>query len=179
MIYLTLYLEFFKIGAFAVGGGLATIPFLQELIEKYHWITQSELIDIVAVAESTPGAVGVNAATFMGYKVAETLGGIIAVLGLISPSIVIIVIIAHFFNRFRQNQYVKKAFYGLRPVAAGIIGAAGVSVGVVAFGIGTDDISIQITRLLIGLIMYFLIEKYSKHPIVYIALGAVIGIILM
>ncbi len=176
---LTLYLEFFKIGAFAVGGGLATIPFLQDLIIKYGWITQSELIDIVAVAESTPGAVGVNAATFMGYKVAGVWGGITSVLGLVTPFIIIIVIIAHFFAKFKDNKKVKQAFYGIRPVAAGIIGAAGIEVGLVAFGIGVDDIITQVIRLSIGLGIYFLITKFKKHAIVYIILGALLGIFIL
>ncbi len=179
MIYLTLYFNFFKIGAFAVGGGLATIPFLQELIEMYGWITQKELIDIVAVAESTPGAVGVNAATFMGYKVAGIWGGIVSVLGLITPSIIIIVIIAHYFAKFKDNPKVKSAFYGMRPVAAAIIGAAGIEVGRVAFGLGTDAIFAQLLRLVTGLILYFLIVKLKKHPIFYIALGAILGIFIL
>lgn len=182
---LTIYLEFFKIGLFAVGGGLATIPFLEELIEKYHWITHEDLINIIAVAESTPGAVGVNAATFMGYSTAGTFGGIVAVLGLITPSIIIIVIIAQIFNKFKSNSYVKAAFYGIRPVAAGIIGAAGISVAMTAFGINdlisgvsSDYLSVAL-KILLGLLFFFGIEKFKKHAVIYIALGAIIGILIV
>ncbi|OOO00403.1 MAG: chromate transporter [Epulopiscium sp. Nele67-Bin004] len=177
-IYLILYLEFCKIGAFSVGGGLATIPFLQELVEQYGWITQQELIDIVAIAESTPGAIGVNAATFMGYKVAGIWGGIISVLGLVSPAIVIIVIVARIFDKFRKNKTVQDAFYGIRPAAAGIIAAAAINVGFVAFGFGGDDIAFQILRIAVCGIIYWLIQKYNKHPIFFIIIGGILGIIL-
>ncbi|WP_305767428.1 chromate transporter [Candidatus Epulonipiscium viviparus] len=184
-LLLLLYAEFFKIGLFAVGGGLATIPFLEELIDMYHWITQEDLINIIAVAESTPGAVGVNAATFMGYSTAGVLGGIIAVLGLITPSIIIIVIVAKIFHKFKSNSYVKAAFYGIRPVAAGIIGAAGISVAMIAFGIedlitgASTAYLATVFNILLGLLFFFAIEKFKKHAIVYIAVGAILGILIV
>ncbi|ONI44872.1 chromate transporter [Candidatus Epulonipiscioides gigas] len=185
-LILLLYFEFFKIGAFAVGGGLATIPFLEELIDKYHWITHEDLINIIAIAESTPGAVGVNAATFMGYQTAGIFGGILAVLGLITPSIIIIVIVAQIFHKFKTNAYVQAAFYGIRPVAAGIIGAAGISVAIIAFGLKgvflgnpIEPIYATLFKVLLGVVFFYLIEKFKKHAVVYIILGALVGIFIL
>ncbi|OON97881.1 MAG: chromate transporter [Epulopiscium sp. Nele67-Bin005] len=176
MIYTLLYFEFFKIGLFALGGGLATIPFLQELGEKYGWITAQELLDIIAVAESTPGPIGVNAATFVGYKTANILGGIIAVLGLVTPSLIIIIIIAQFLVKFRENTTVRNAFYGIRPTVAGVIGASGVSV---MYGVLDGKIyELKIFMMFLLLIFFWAIQKYKKHPIVYIALGACVGVLL-
>ncbi len=180
MIYLILYLNFMKIGAFSVGGGLATVPFLQELVDKYGWISHAELIDIIAVAESTPGAIGANAATFMGYKTAGFWGGIVAVLGLVTPAVIIIAVIAHFFDKFIHNKKVQNAFYGIRPVAAGIIAAAGIEVAIVAFELdfagGFSGGSV--VKMAIALGIYWLIVRYKKHPIMYIAGGALLGILI-
>ncbi|MEG0710936.1 MAG: chromate transporter, partial [Niameybacter sp.] len=100
LIYMQLFFEFFRIGLFALGGGLATIPFLEQLIDKYGWITSADLLDLIAIAESTPGPIGVNAATYVGFHVEGLLGSLIAVLGLVTPSVIIIIIIAHFFAKF-------------------------------------------------------------------------------
>lgn len=184
MIYITLFLEFFRIGLFSVGGGLATIPFLYELIDKYGWITEQDLLNIIAIAESTPGPVGVNAATYVGYHAAGVTGGIIGVLGLVAPSVVIIVIIAHFFNKFKEQKVVQAGFYGIRPVVAGLIGAAGFEVAKIALfqadvyaasGRLIDFFNIKAVALLGG--MLILISLWKKHPIVYIILGGIIGVV--
>ena len=183
--FLTLYVEFFRTGLFALGGGLATIPFLQELIEKYHWITDAQLLDIIAIAESTPGAIGINAANYMGYYAGGFWGGVVAVLGLVSPSIIIIVIIAHYFERFKSSKLVASAFYGIRPVVAGLIGAAGFEVAKLALfqyqryqqtGEWMQLFNIKAILLLtVGIIM---IRLWKKHPIVYIVCGAIAGVAL-
>ena len=111
MIYFLLFIEFFKIGLFSVGGGLATIPFLYDLANKYTWFDHNMLTDMIAVAESTPGPIGVNMATFAGFHSAGILGGIIATLGLILPSIIVIIIIANFLNKFKESKAVDSAFY--------------------------------------------------------------------
>lgn len=103
MVYLTLFLEFFKVGLFSVGGGLSTIPFLYELAAKYPWFDEKILMDMIAVSQSTPGAIGVNMATFAGFRAASVLGGIIATLGLVAPSVIVIIIIAHFLNKFKER----------------------------------------------------------------------------
>ena len=184
MIYLTLFLEFFKVGLFSVGGGLATIPFLSELATKYNWFDQKTLMDMIAVSQSTPGAIGVNMATFAGFKASGIFGGIIATLGLVTPSVIVIIIVAHFLNKFKESRTVESIFYGLRPAVAALIAAAGYEVfkvSILAFDKFNithkiiDIINIKSTILLI--ILLFAITKFKKHPIVYIAIAAVIGII--
>lgn len=128
MIYLQLFYEFFKTGLFAVGGGMATLPFLSAMAEKTGWFTQGMLADMIAVSESTPGPIGVNMATYAGFSTAGIPGAIVATLGLITPSVIIILIIARFLQSFRDNKYVDGAFYGLRPCSVGLIAAAGMSV---------------------------------------------------
>ena len=106
MIYITLFYEFFKIGLFAIGGGLATLPFLYDLCGRYSWITTDNIADMVAISQSTPGPLGINMATYAGYQGGGLLGGIIATIGLITPSIIIIIIIAHILNKFKESHYV-------------------------------------------------------------------------
>jgi len=184
MIFIKLYLVFFKIGLFAIGGGLATLPFLQEIVHKYGWITSEELLNMIAISESTPGPIGINAATFVGHNTAGTFGGLIATLGLITPSIIIIIIIAHYFAKFSEEPIVESAFQGIRPAVTGLIGAAGFEVGRIA--LFNVDIFNRTKRLLdifdfkgliLFVIMLYLINKFKKHPIIYIVAAAIIGII--
>lgn len=184
MIYLTLFLEFFKVGLFALGGGLAALPFLQDLIIKYGWMTSEELLNMIAISESTPGAIGINTATFVGYNTAGIFGGIIATVGLAAPSIIIISIIAHYFREFNQHPLVESAFSGIRPAVAGLIASA-------AFELARGGIfnleQLQLNNnlfeffnyksLLLLLIVFAAIRKFKKHPIVYIISAALIGII--
>ena len=143
MIYLRLFLEFFRTGLFAVGGGLATIPFLYHISDSTGWFTHGQLADMIAVSESTPGPMGVNMATYVGYTVGGVPGAVIATLGLITPSILVILIVARFLAKFRTNRTVDAVFYGLRPASCGLIAAAGLSVvrSERAFG---GDISVEI-----------------------------------
>ncbi len=183
MLYLKLYLVFLKIGLFAVGGGLATLPFLQEIVSKYGWISSEELLNMIAISESTPGPIGINAATFVGHNTAGIFGGVLATLGLITPSIIIIIIIAHYFARFSEEPLVQSAFSGIRPAVAGLIGAAGFEVAKIAlfnlekYGITKNirDIFQLKGIILFGLTLY-LINKYNKHPIIYLLAAAIIGI---
>ncbi|MGL5677816.1 MAG: chromate transporter [Cellulosilyticaceae bacterium] len=174
MTLLLLYAEFFRIGLFAVGGGLATIPFLQELITKYGWFTSEDLLNMIAVAESTPGPIGVNAATYIGYQVGGLLGGLLAVIGLVTPSIIVIVLVAKIFNRFKELQGVKNAFYGIRPVVAGLIGAVSVEVMKVSLW---GDGRIQLKAIILLGAFLIAITKWKKHPILYIVIGGVVGIL--
>ena len=130
MILLQLYWEFFKTGLFAVGGGLATLPFLSKMADKTGWFTQGQLMDMVAVSESTPGPIGINMATYVGFSTSGVPGALAATLGLITPSIIIILIIASFLKAFRSNRYVDSAFRCLRPASTGLIAASGLSVAV-------------------------------------------------
>lgn len=184
MIYLKLYLEFFKIGLFTIGGGLATLPFLQELIDKYGWITSEELLDMIAISESTPGPIGVNMATFVGYKTTGVWGGVIATFGIVTPSLIIIIIIAHYFAKFNEEPIVESSFYGIRPAVAGIIGAAGFEVAKISIFnfnkyIESKNILdiIDYKAMILFIFMMFAINKYKKHPIIYIIAAGFIGVI--
>lgn len=128
MIFVRLFFEFFKAGLFAIGGGMATLPFLYNISDKTGWFTYGQLADMVAISESTPGPMGVNMATYVGFTTAGPAGAVIATLGLITPSIIVILIIAGFLKAFKTNKYVQNAFYGLRPASTGLIAAAGLSV---------------------------------------------------
>lgn len=184
MILIRLYFEFFKIGLFAVGGGLATLPFLYDLAANTGWFTQADVIDMVAVSESTPGPIGINMASYVGFTVNGILGSIIATLGLITPSIIIIVMVAKFLNKFQQNQNVQSIFYGLRPASTALIAAAGVGVAKISlFTVDKFNLTGKILNILnwksiiLALLLYFLIAKFNKHPVVYIAGSAIVGII--
>lgn len=128
MLYLRLFWEFFKTGLFAVGGGMATLPFLYSMSDATGWFTHAQLADMIAVSESTPGPIGVNMATYVGFSTAGVPGAVVATLGLITPSVIIILIIAKVLAAFRQNKTVDAAFYGLRPCSVGLIAAAGLLV---------------------------------------------------
>lgn len=188
MIYLRLFFEFFKTGLFAVGGGMATLPFLRDMGARTGWFTEAQLTDMIAVSESTPGPIGVNMATYVGYETAGIPGGIIATLGLIAPSIIIILIIAAFLKSFRDNRYVERVFYGIRPASTGLIAAAGVSVlllclfdaeGYRAGGELLRLVSLKGLALFAAIWVLTNLVKPVKnlHPIIFIALSAVAGIV--
>ena len=195
MIYLQLFWEFFKTGLFSVGGGMATVPFLQNISQRTQWFTSNQLADMIAVAESTPGPLGVNTATYVGYTTGlqqggvffGALGALVATLGLITPSVIIILIIAFFLEKFRKNRYVDAVFYGLRPASVGLIAAAGVSIVLLAFFRVSsilalaEGITVDYRHFLLAAVILVLtrwVPKVKKlHPIYFIAFSAVIGIL--
>ena len=154
MIYLRLFWEFFKTGLFAIGGGMATLPFLHDIGEATGWFTQAQLMNMLAVSESTPGPIGINMATYVGFTVAGVPGAVIATLGEVTPSIIVILIIAALLRLFLENRYVDLAFYGLRPASTGLILAA----------------------VLLALTNWVKPTK-NLHPIVFIAASAVVGVV--
>ncbi|MBQ4243513.1 MAG: chromate transporter [Clostridia bacterium] len=181
-IYLLLAWEFFKTGLFAIGGGAATIPFLSEMSDKYGWFTQEELTNMIAISEATPGPMGINMATYVGYTTAGIAGGIIATLSLVFPSIVIICLVAKFLTQFRDNKLVNDAFYGIRPAVAALI--ATVVVGLIqdAFFKAGADIkttvipSVILFAAILGLLQFKKLKKI--HPVFWFAAAAVVGIVL-
>lgn len=188
MILLQLFWEFLKIGLFSVGGGMATLPFLYDLSDKMGWYTYAQLADMVAVSESTPGPVGINMATYVGYTVGGFGGAVLATLGILVPGTVIVLIIAGMLAKFRGNRYVDAAFYGLRPASTGLIAAAGVSVIGVALlntalyeetGRLLDLVSVKAVILAVVLWVLTNVVKPTKklHPVVFIAASAVVGIV--
>jgi chromate transporter len=178
MIFLLLGFEFFQIGLFSVGGGLATLPFLYRLADKYDWLSYETIADMVAIAESTPGAIGVNMATYTGYQCAGIPGALIATLALVSPSILVILLVARVLQSFKENALVKAVFAGLRPAAVGLIAAAGF--GVIALSLfnntGADWLPLPRWReCLLFALLFFLIYKFKKHPVLYIAAAGLLG----
>ena len=179
-----LFLEFFKTGLFSVGGGLATLPFLYEISDSTGWFTHADIADMIAISESTPGAIGINMSTYAGYQTAGFIGGIIATLSLALPSFIVILIVAKFLDKFKGNGYVDAAFYGLRPASIAMISAAGINVVKIALiNIPAFMESHNIGQLIVwkGLILAVIIfvarKKLKLHPIVFIAASAVIGIV--
>lgn len=193
-IYLQLYWEFFKTGLFAIGGGMATLPFLKDIGASTGWYTYSDLMNMLAVSESTPGPIGINMATYVGYLVGGLPGAVIATLGEVTPSIIVILLIAVLLKNFQDNQYVNWAFYGLRPASTGLIGGACVAVmlevltfvhisagGIVnTFGLEGGQI-FNLPALALAAVLLVLTNWVKKvkewHPIVFIGLSAVVGVI--
>ncbi|MBQ3593434.1 MAG: chromate transporter [Clostridia bacterium] len=181
MIFLKLFFEFFKTGLFSIGGGLATLPFLFKMAEKYGWFTANELTAMIAVAESTPGPIGVNVATYAGFKTAGILGGIAATLSLVLPSLIVILIIAGFLDKFRSNKIVDSVFFGLRPAVVGLISVSVMTLFETTFVNKLATVwyqFIDVKKAVLFAIITFLVFRFKKHPILYIALGAVAGICL-
>ena len=191
-LLLTLFFEFFKTGLFAVGGGMATLPFLYDMGARHpDWFSAAQLADMIAVSESTPGPIGVNMATYVGFETAGIPGAVIATLGLICPSIIIILIIARVLKQFRENKTVDAAFYGLRPCSIALIAAAGLLVAKITF---LDTEALELGR---GIAAYAGLFRWKAvvlaavllvatrgvkalkklHPVVFIAASAVIGIL--
>ena len=188
MIYLSLFWEFFKTGLFATGGGMATLPFLYRMSETKGWFTAAQLADMVAVSESTPGPIGVNMATYVGFTTAGIPGSLIATIGLVTPSIIVILIIARILQKFRSNKTVDAAFYGLRPCSVGLIAAAGLLVVKIAlFTLDRyaethailDALNLKAILLAAALLVLTRGVKQVKklHPIFFILASAVIGIL--
>ena len=187
-LYLRLFWEFFKTGLFAVGGGMATLPFMYDISDKTGWFTHSMLADMVAVSESTPGPIGVNMATYVGFVTGGVPGAVVATVGLVTPSVIVILLIARVLKAFRENQYVDAGFYGLRPCSVGLIAAAGVLV--IKLALFNTELYVSTGALLdlfnfkalilaaVLLVATRCIKKLKGlHPIVFILASAVIGIV--
>lgn len=174
---LNLFFEFFKIGLFAIGGGLVTIPFLYSLSEKTAWFSQSQISDMIAISEATPGPLGVNMATYTGFLTNGIIGGITATLGLVTPSIIVIIIIANFLNKFGKNKTVKKIFYGLRAGVVALILIAGINI--LKEALFTSEFSLKIFETLIFSLLLILLQKTKLHPVVFIIISGIIGGIFM
>lgn len=184
MIYLRLYWEFFKTGLFAVGGGLATLPFLNKISDATGWFTRSQLADMIAVSESTPGPIGVNMATYVGFTTGGVPGAVIATLGLITPSIIVILMIAGFLKNFKDNHYVKAVFSCLRPASTALIAASGLGVAAISLLHAEADTwagKLNWKALILAAVLLVLtrgIKKTKKlHPIIWIGCSAVVGVL--
>lgn len=189
MMYLQLFWEFFKAGLFAIGGGMATIPFLYDISDKTGWFTHTDLANMIAVGESTPGPIGVNMATYVGFVtgmqdggvVMAILGAVTATVGLVTPSIIVILIVAAILKSFRDNPYVESAFYGLRPASTGLIAAAGISVVMSTMILEDAAFAINWKGIILAVLLWVLTNVVKKtknlHPIVFIGFSALVGIV--
>ncbi len=182
MVYLLLLLEFLKIGAFSIGGGLATLPFLQDISLRYpHWFSSEELVNMIAISQSTPGPIGINAATYAGYNAGGVLGGVVASFAVVLPALVFMPFIAKGLEKFSSSGLVQSAFYGLRPAVVALIASAAAEVllvSVVFFEGEALSVSWKALPLFIIALALMQIKRIKLHPAVFIAGGAVLGIML-
>lgn len=185
MIYLNLFWEFFKTGLFAIGGGLATLPFLTKIGTTYGWFTSEELANMLAVSESTPGPIGVNMATYVGNITAGVFGGVLTTFALVLPSYIVIYLVCKIMEKFRDNRYVQGAMTTLRPASVGMVAAAVLDV-VVSVLFNTEAVAslqwsqmIVLPNFILFLVLMLIYTKFNKlHPVVLLAAGAVAGILL-
>ena len=181
-IYLLLFLEFFKMGALTFGGGYAMIPFIEETVLRHGWMTTTELVDFIAISESTPGAFAVNISTYIGSEVGGLLGAIVATFGLVLPPFIIILLIAKIYEKIKENTIVQGAMLGLKATVVGLIGATVLSVGQEIFFF--DGINMAVFRsanlyvsLGIFAVALFLLLYKKLNPILIIGLSAGAGIL--
>ncbi|MCF0111494.1 MAG: chromate transporter [Erysipelotrichaceae bacterium] len=182
-LILTMIYEFFKAGLFAVGGGLATIPFLKEMSDKYGWFTQELLGTMIAVSESTPGPMGVNMATYVGYTTLHSyIGGIVTTLSLVAPSVIVICIVARMFEKFKQSKLVQNVFYGLRPAVVGfvVVACSGLFVSTL---LDVPAKTIKVIPCVLYIVLYLVftkvkIKEKKISPIPVIIISAILGILL-
>lgn len=185
MIYLLLFFEFFQTGLFSVGGGMATLPFVLKILSRYpEWFSDLTLPDIVAIAESTPGPLGVNVATYAGYVAAGPVGAFSATFGLVLPSFLCILIVASLLDRFRSNEAVSSAFTGIRPLTIGLIAAACWSVISMTLFPGLGDVpsspNVEWELLILSSVLFALMQwkKTARiHPFFFILAGALAGLL--
>lgn len=186
MTLINLFIEFFKTGLFAIGGGLATLPFLYNIAEKYQWFTKSDISDMLAISESTPGPIGVNMATYAGFSTAGIIGGIVATFGLVLPSVIFIILISKALDKFSENKYVADSFYGLRPAVCALIAAAAVEVfkaSVLDWSLFIQTKNIlnlfKLKDVLLFALFAMISIKFKPHPIIIILIAALCGILFL
>jgi len=170
MIYLLMLIEFFKIGLFAIGGGLATVPFLFDLSDKYGWFSKQELADMIAVSESTPGPIGVNMASFAGFNVGGVWGTLVATIGLVMPSMLIMILVAKLMQKYGCNVRVREILEGIRPAVLALVLFAGLQVAKIAIG--------GYLEFFVLVVLLAMMRLWKQSPIFYIGVAAVVGVIL-
>ena len=180
MIYLELFLTFLKIGAFTFGGGYAMLPLMKEAVIANGWLTETEIINFIAVSESTPGPFAINMATYVGSEMGGVFGAFCATLGVVLPSFVIILIVAKIYDKFKNSKTVSGCMTGLKPAVIGLIGSAIISVAQTVFvpsGISLEIFKDPWLYLSMGIFGLMLVLSFKKvHPIILICISAVIGI---
>ncbi|MGB4984418.1 MAG: chromate transporter [Erysipelotrichaceae bacterium] len=177
-ILIILFLEFLKVGLFSVGGGLATIPYLFKLSDTYNWFSSEQLINMIAISESTPGPIGVNTATYAGYQAYGVIGGVFATLGIYAASLIVISLVSKIYEKFKSNKIVKFAFYGIRPTVAGLVLASAFDIVLGSIFIDRLVFAINLKSLILFCLCIFLLNKYKFHPVFYIAVCGMLGLII-
>lgn len=184
LTYIQLFFEFFKTGLFAIGGGLATLPFLSNIAEKYPWFDKAMLADMVAVSQSTPGPIGINMATYAGFQAKGILGSLVATTALVLPSFIIIIIVAHYLKKFRESKQINGMFIGLRPAVTGLITIAWFEImelSIFTFDKFLSDKNLMnifnLKSLILFVILFIASRKYKKHPALFLSIGAIAGIL--
>ncbi|PKM62940.1 MAG: chromate transporter [Firmicutes bacterium HGW-Firmicutes-21] len=180
MIYLEIFWSFFQIGLFSIGGGLVTLPLIQNQVVNLHgWLTLDEFADVVTVSEMTPGPIAINAATFVGARVGGAAGAVIATFGFIFPSLIITSVIAYLYLKYNKFGYLKAILSGLRPAVVGLIASAGLSILILAFfrggGFPSDLSDINFFAVILFAVCLFILRKYKAHPILVLAVAGAAG----
>lgn len=190
MIYLQLYWSFFKIGLFSIGGGYASLPLIEkEVVELHNWLTMTEFTDIITISQMTPGPIAINTSTFVGTQIGGVLGAVIATLGCVSPSFIIVLSLAYIYVRYKNVKVISDILYGLRPAVVSLIGIAGISIIMLAFfgekklnitKISLDwggihltmgEITLNLVAVLFFGVGFYYLRKYKGNPI-YVMIGS-------
>lgn len=169
-LFIQLFLQFFHVGVFSFGGGYATLPFLYDIAEKYHWYSAKQLTDMLAISSITPGPVGVNVATFAGFATSGILGSLIATTAIILPSYIIVTIVYKVLDKFRTNRNVKGAIRGLKPAGCALLSAVGIKL------LFTSNLHLLGTLILIAFVVASLKQKHD--PLFYLGISAVLGLVI-
>ena len=183
MILLELFMVFFRIGLFTIGGGYAMLPLIQHEIVSHGWLTNAEFIDIVAIAEMTPGAIGINAATFVGFRTAGVLGSLTATASVALPSFLIIVGLSHFWKKHKDHPIMKAVFGGIRPAMVGLIGAAAIYIGQTALlhdpllDLEQSVLPVDLRSVFVAVGVFVAVQWYKADPIKMIIASAVFGLV--
>ena len=181
MIYLQLFYTFFKIGLFGFGGGYAMLSMIQgEVVTRYDWVSTQEFTDIVAISQSTPGPIGINAATYVGFTATGSIwGSVIATFAVVLPSFILMLTISKFFLKYQKHPAVEAVFCGLRPAVVGLLASAAlVLMNVENFGSPTDDTYTFVISIIIFLVAFIGTKKYHATPILMIIACGIAGLIL-
>lgn len=184
MTILRLIVEFFKTGLFAVGGGLATLPFLYEMGEKTGWFTSQDVLNLLAVSESTPGPIGINMSTYVGFITAGIPGAVVASLSLTAPCIIVILLVIQVLDKFKGSPLVDSIFKALRPASIGMIAAAFLGVAQESLlhlenfsGVSSMLSVFNWRGIVLAVVLWFVMKKWKTHPIAYIAIAAAAGVL--
>lgn len=169
-LFIQLFLQFFHVGVFSFGGGYATLPFLYDIAEKYHWYSAKQLTDMLAISSITPGPIGVNVATFAGFATSGILGSLIATTAIILPSYIIVTIVYKVLDKFRTNRNVKGAIRGLKPAGCALLSAVGIKL------LFTSNLHLLGTLILVAFVVSSLKQKHD--PLFYLGISAVLGLVI-